>query len=99
MSTTPTTIRIDDDLRKELEPRLKTIGLSLNGYLTLAAKQLVIQNKVPFEIMVQDEPNGTTERALLEAQSKQLGLIPDSSPSFKNVDDLMNFLNGDSVEK
>lgn len=43
MSTT--TIRLDDNLKKQLSKQLKATGLSINAYFTLAAKQLVIQKR------------------------------------------------------
>ncbi|WP_416353286.1 damage-inducible protein J [Agrilactobacillus fermenti] len=96
MATIPTTIRMDDNLRKALEPRLKAAGLTLNGYLIMAAKQLVIQNKIPFEVMTPEEmPKEVTHKALIAAQAKDLGLISDDSPEFANVDDLLNFLNSE----
>lgn len=61
MSTT--TIRLDDDLKKELTEKLKSTGLSVNAYFTLAAKQLVIQDKIPFEILTEsDIPNEITKK-------------------------------------
>ena len=94
MSTT--TIRLDDDLKKELTEKLKSTGLSLNAYFTLAAKQLVIQDKIPFEILTEsDIPNEITKKALVTAEAKELGIIPDNDPSFDNVDDLMTYLNKD----
>ena len=38
METTPTTIRLDDNLKKELNKELKSMGLSINGYFNLAAR-------------------------------------------------------------
>ena len=93
MTTTPTTIRLDDKLKKELTKELKSMGLSINGYFNLAARQLVIQKKVPFEVLAEyDEPTETTKKALVTAQTKELGIIPDDSPSFDNVDELKNYL-------
>lgn len=91
MSTT--TIRLDDDLKKEVSKELKSVGLSINAYFTLAAKQLVIQKKIPFEILTKaDVPNETTRKAMLEAEAKVEGIIPDNSPRFDNVDDLLKSL-------
>ena len=39
-----------------------------------------------------DEPTETTKEALVTAQAKELGIIPDDSPSFDNVDELKNYL-------
>ncbi|AEJ23595.1 DNA-damage-inducible protein J [Weissella koreensis KACC 15510] len=97
MAIIPTTIRLNDELRDELEPRLKAVGLSLNDYLVMAAKQFVIQNKIPFEVIVpKGIPNETTHKALIEAQTREIGLIPDNSPEFDNVDDLINHLGSDN---
>lgn len=94
MSTT--TIRLDDDLKKQLSKQLKTAGISINAYFTMAAKQLVIQKKIPFEILTEPEvPNEVTRKAMLEAEAREMKIIPDDSPRFNNVDDLMESLDKD----
>ena len=45
-----TTIRYDESVRDEAAPLLDSMGLSLNAYLNLALRQLVVQGRVPFEI-------------------------------------------------
>ncbi len=37
-------------------------------------------------------PNETTRCAMIEARAKESGLIPDDTPSFTNVDELMRYL-------
>ena len=72
---------------KKLAKYLEPMGLSINSYFNMAVRQLVIQ-KIPFEILVeQEDSNLTTRRALIEAKAKDLGIIPDGSPHFKNVDE------------
>ena len=96
MKTTPTTIRLDDDLKKELTKELSSMGLSIIGYFNLAARQLVIQKKVPFEVLAEsNEPTEATKKALVAAQAKELGIIPDDSPSFDNMNELKNYLDKD----
>ncbi len=91
--TSTTTIRLDDDLKKELQKDLDAAGISMNAYFVLAAKQLVLQKKIPFEILTEPQiPNDTTRKAMLLAEAKDEGLIPDDSPSFNNIDDLMKSL-------
>lgn len=94
MTSTTTTIRLDANLKKEVDKRLKATGLSLNGYFTLAAKQLVIQNRVPFNIVLpaEDQLNQETEKAMVKAQAEELGLIKDDGRAFDNIDDLMTYL-------
>ena len=85
--TVTTTIRLDEELKKEL-----THDLDI-----MAAKQLVLKKKIPFEISTSsnDIPNETTRKAMILAEAKELGLIPDDSPRFSNVDDMMEFLDGE----
>ncbi|WP_232805297.1 type II toxin-antitoxin system RelB/DinJ family antitoxin [Lactobacillus crispatus] len=91
--TSSTTIRLDDDLKRKMQKNLDAAGLSMNAYFVMAAKQLVLQKKVPFEILTEPEiPNKTTEKAMLLADAKDEGLVTDDSPSFTNVDDLMKSL-------
>lgn len=94
--TSSTTIRLDDDLKKELQKDLDAAGISMNAYFVMAAKQLVLQKKIPFEILTEPEvPNDTTRKAMLLAEAKDEELVPDDSPSFNNVDDLMKSLDRD----
>lgn len=93
MAKTPTTIRLDDDLKDKMNKELKSMGLSINGYFNMAARQLIIQKRIPFEIVAEHEqPTETTRKALVKAEAKELGIIPDDSPSFDNMGDLKNYL-------
>lgn len=49
--TVTTTIRLDKELKDEMTRILDSMGLSVNAYFTMAAKQLVLKKKVPFEIL------------------------------------------------
>lgn len=92
----PTTIRIEDDLKSQAVAILDSIGLSFNSYVQLATRQLVNQRRIPFDLMAPAEvPNEATYRALVEAEAKALGLIPDDAPAFVRADDMMAFLEGD----
>ena len=54
------------------------------------------QRKIPFEIVGRPEvPNEATRRAMVIAEARELGILPDDSPSFDNVDELMSFLDED----
>lgn len=91
-----TTIRLNDKLKKELQKDLDAAGISMNTYFMMAAKQLVLQKRIPLGVLTAPEiPNETTRKALLLADAKDEGLIPDDSPSFDNVDDLMKSLDED----
>ena len=92
----PTTVRIEEGLKEQATEFLDSVGLSLNSYLNLAVRQLVNQRKIPFEIVGRPEvPNEATRRAMVIAEAHELGILPDDSPSFDNVDELMTFLDED----
>jgi len=102
MGTTRTTIRLDDDLRGELDKRLAVAGISFNEYMTMAAERLVIQNRIPFAILAPDRetPNDRTRRAMVLAEARDLGLISDKGPAFADVDEMMAYLDdGGAWEK
>lgn len=91
--TKATTIRIEEDLRSQAVSILDSIGLSFNSYVQLATRQLVNQRRVPFDLVAPSEvPNEETHRALVEAEARALGLIPDASPAFTSADQLMAYL-------
>lgn len=93
MATSPTSIRLDSDIKDELNSTLKSLGLTPNTYFNMAARQLIIQKRIPFDVIVeQPEPNETTRRALVEAEAKELGLIPDNSPSFDTTRSALDHL-------
>ena len=47
-----TTIRMDDDLKKEASAKLEALGLNFNAFVVMAMVQLVEQNRVPFDLVV-----------------------------------------------
>lgn len=45
-----TTIRMDDDLKAQVNALLDSMGLSFNTFVNMASIQLVSQRRIPFEI-------------------------------------------------
>ena len=94
--TKPTTIRIEEGLKAQAVAVLDSIGLSYNAYVTLATKQLVNQRRIPFDLAAMPKiPNEATRKALVAAEAKELGLIPDDAQAFDTADSLMAFLDGE----
>ena len=48
MATSATTIRLDNELKEKLTKELSVTGLSINAYFNMAARQLILQKKIPF---------------------------------------------------
>lgn len=53
-----TTIRMDDDLKKEASEKLEALGLNFNTFVVMATKQLVAQNRIPFDLVVPSTSDG-----------------------------------------
>ncbi len=94
MCTTPVTIALDQQLRQAVTAQSQAVGLTLNEYFVLAAKQLVVQNRISFVVLTpdEDEPNTVTRRAMVAIEAKELGLIPDDSPVFTDVTTMLTYL-------
>ena len=50
MATTSVTVRMDAELKKQAETLFDDMGLTMTTAITLFAKAVVRQNKIPFEI-------------------------------------------------
>ena len=86
-------IHLDDQLKQALIEKLAVIGLSIDEYVNLAARRLLVQGKVPFEIMTEiDVVTDTTRRALVLAEAKELGIVRDDSPEFSTIKALKAYL-------
>ncbi|MDO5117865.1 MAG: type II toxin-antitoxin system RelB/DinJ family antitoxin [Eggerthellaceae bacterium] len=55
-----TTIRMDDDLKKQATAKLEALGLSFNTFVVMATVQLVSQDRVPFDLVVPDSSPGVS---------------------------------------
>ena len=50
MATTSVTIRMDENLKRQVEALFDEMGLNMTTAITMFAKAVVRQNKIPFEI-------------------------------------------------
>ena len=93
IATKSTTLRIDEDTKREATEILDSMGISFNGYLNMALRQLINQHRIPFDIVPAREiPNEETRRAMLLAEAKATGLIEDDAVTFENADDAIAYL-------
>lgn len=93
MSTTATTLRMDSALKKRVEAKLKATGMTLNGYLILAAQQFDLQGKIPFSIKTPNvTPTPETKKAILQAEAEENGLSEKKTPGFTNNQELIAYM-------
>lgn len=50
MANTSITIRVDEKLKAELQRLMSNLGLDMTTFFTLAAKQAVREQKIPFDV-------------------------------------------------
>ena len=60
------TIRIDDDIKKQLQELMTELGLDITTYFTMAAKQAIRERRIPFEITT--NTNGGNEDVQTQVQ-------------------------------
>lgn len=86
------TVRINDDLKKEVTPILDDLGLSLGEAINVYLKQIIITESIPFKIK-KSKYSDEMIAAIKEANE----ILKDSKKhkSFDNIDDLMEDLNSE----
>ena len=77
-------VRMPEELKKEANDILSTLGLTASEAVNIFYSQIVLNNGIPFEIKL---PNKETREAIEEARSER------NTKTFKNVDDLFKDLN------
>ncbi|WP_317858058.1 type II toxin-antitoxin system RelB/DinJ family antitoxin [Leuconostoc falkenbergense] len=69
MTTSATSIRMDDDLKKAVNIKLDALGMNFNTFVVMASKQLVSQNRLPFDTTV---PQAFDREAAIEELNRML---------------------------
>ena len=77
---------MDEDVKSRVCAMLEGMGMTFGGFVNMAARQLLIQGRLPFPVLAPraDRPTEETRRALVEAEAKMLGLLPDDAVTFED---------------
>lgn len=86
------TVRINDDIKKEVTPILDDLGLSLSEAINVFLKQVIMTESIPFTIK-KTKYSADMIEALKE--SEEMLKNPNNFKSFDNIDDLMKDLKKD----
>ena len=89
MATTSITMRIDENLKAQLQELMSDLGLDLTTFFTIAAKQAVREQGIPFEI-TREIPNKETLESFKEVEMMKKN--PDIGKSYTDVDKMMEDL-------
>ena len=56
MASTTIQVGMDSVLKQQVEAKLKSMGLNMSTAVNILAHQIVKQNRIPFEIIADDNP-------------------------------------------
>lgn len=86
MTMTNINIRMESDLKQDIEAIFNSLGLTTTAAFNIFAKAVVRHNGIPFELIL-EKPNSVTKKAIEETlQEKNL------HGPFKSVEELMEDL-------
>ena len=89
MPMTTATIRMDSELKAQLQTLMSELGLDMSTFFIMSAKQAVREQGIPLKITM-DVPNAETLKAIHDAENG-IGL----SKGFISVEELTEELNAD----
>ena len=87
MATTNITMRIDAGIKAQLQELMSDLGLDVTTFFTMAAKQAIREQRIPFPISM-EVPNADTIRAIEDVRQRR-----NLSRSYSSVEELMEDLN------
>ena len=89
MATTNITMRIDAGIKAQLQELMSDLGLDVTTFFTMAAKQAIREQRIPFPISM-EVPNADTIRAIEDVRQRR-----NLSRSYSSVEELMEDLNAE----
>ena len=88
MANTSVTMRIDENLKAQLQELMSNLGMDMTTFFTMAAKQAVREQALPFRPNMDCVPNMETIRAMGEVE--YLIAHPEARKGYTDVDKVMN---------
>ncbi len=89
MATTNITMRMDEELKSQLQELVSNLGMDMTTFFTVTAKQAVREQRIPFDISL-NIPNSETKAAIEEVQ--KLKENPSMGKSYTDIDQMMEEL-------
>ena len=89
MGMTNINMRIDEDLKAQLQALVSNLGMDMTTFFTLYAKQAVREQGIPFDISMR-VPNRETLEAIAEVKAMKEN--PSLAKTYKDVDEMMKEL-------
>ena len=90
MSQTTVNVRMDEDVKKELEKFCAAVGLNVSVAINMFAKAVIREQRLPFEITL-NVPNEETRKAIDDVKNRR-----NLSRQFTSVNELVEDMNADN---
>ena len=87
MASTNITMRIDENLKAQLQELMSDLGLDMTTFFTMAAKQAIREQALPFNVS-REIPNKETIEAFQEVE--EMKKHPEKVKSYSSFSDLLN---------
>ena len=87
MANTNVTMRIDENLKSQLQELMSDLGLDMTTFFTMAAKQAIREQALPFNVS-REIPNKETIEAFQEVE--EMKKHPENIKSYSSFSDLLN---------
>ena len=87
MATTNVTMRIDENLKAQLQELVSNLGLDMTTFFTMAAKQAVREQALPFNVTM-NVPNAETVAAFREVEDMKKN--PSAYHSYNSFSEILN---------
>lgn len=87
MANTNITMRIDENLKAQLQELMSDLGLDMTTFFTMAAKQAIREQALPFNVS-REIPNKETIEAFQEVE--EMKKHPEKVKSYSSFSDLLN---------
>lgn len=84
------TVRVNDDIKKEVKPILDDLGISLSEAINMFLHQVKLNNGIPFNLKL---PTFSDEMKEALNEAEEIMKNPDAYPSYNDVEELMEALN------
>jgi addiction module RelB/DinJ family antitoxin len=95
-------IRVNPEIKAEVEPILAAIGLSFSDVFNLTLRQIYLKRRIPFELSaVQLTENGYTpefEANILAEAEEAYAAVANGAKTYKNAAELRAALDAENAE-
>ena len=95
MATTNITMRMDTNVKSQLQELMSDLGLDMTTFFTMAAKQAIREQRIPFEIG-RDNFNNETIEAFKEVEEMRKN--PSMIKSYSCFNDLLKEVENECIE-